>query len=79
MICTGLKRWELGSEVARVISPSHPLPVRESAGQFHLAHAAALCGSGDVYKARAAVAALARVWSEGRALALDSVAVAAVW
>ena len=72
MVCTGLERWELGSEVARVIPPSYWLPVREAAGRFYLGHAVALCGSGDVSGARAAVGALAVVWSEGRALVVDS-------
>ena len=65
MFCTGFERWEMGSEVARVIAPSYRPEVREAAGRFHLAHAVALCGAGDVAAARAAVGALAIVWPEG--------------
>jgi hypothetical protein len=79
MICTGLERWELGSEVARVIPPSYWWQVREAAGPFHLAHAVALCGAGDVSGTRVAVGALAIIWPEGRRLALQSKDLEAVW
>lgn len=79
MVCTGLERLELGSEVARVIPPIYRLEVREAAGRFHLAHAQALCGVGDIVGARAAVAALSAVWPERRELALDSKALEPVW
>jgi hypothetical protein len=79
MVCQGLARWELGQEIARHIGPSDAPRHREAAGRFHLGHATALCAAGEVLRARAAVGALAIVWPEGRALALDSDALAAVW
>ena len=79
MVCQGLARWELGQEVARYIGPDDDSMHREAAGRFHLGHAIALCAAGDVVAARAAVGALAVVWPEGRALALDSDALEAIW
>ncbi len=79
MVCQGLKRWELGTEVSRYIGPGDEARHREAAGRFHLAHAIALCAAGDIAAARAAVGALAIVWPDGRALALDSDDLAAVW
>ena len=79
MICTKLDHWEMGKEIAASIRPGHNYEVREAAGQFHLGHAIALCAAGDVPGARAAVRALSTVWPEGRALALDSDALTAVW
>lgn len=79
MVCLGMARWELGQEVARYIGPEDDSRHREAAGRFHLGHAIALCAAGEVLRARAAVGALAVVWPEGRALALDSAPLAAVW
>ena len=42
IVCTGLKRWEMGAEFARQITPDCTLSAREAAGRFHLAHAEAL-------------------------------------
>ena len=79
MICTKLDHWEMGKEIAAVLSPGQDYQVREAAGRFHLAHAIALCASGDIAGARAAIAALSTVWPEGQALAVDCDALAAVW
>jgi hypothetical protein len=58
------------------------IPAARAAGRFHLfhlGHAIALCAAGEVQLARGAVHALAAVWPEGRVLALDCDALAAVW
>ncbi len=79
MICTTLDHWEMGKVIAEYINPRHDYEVREAAGRFHLDHAAALCAAGEVLEARAALLAMTIVWPEGRALALDSDALAGVW
>lgn len=79
MICQGWKRWELGTELARQIGPTEELQHREAVGRFHLAHALAQCAAGDLMRARTAVWAMALVWPEGRELARDSQALAAMW
>jgi hypothetical protein len=55
------------------------IPAARAAGRFHPGHAVALCAAGEVQWARAAVKALSAVWPEGRVLALDCEAMAAVW
>ena len=79
MICTRLDHWEMGKVIAAAITPGHDYHVREAAGRFHLGHAIALCAAGDVPRARAAIGALSAVWPEGRPLAVDCDALAAVW
>ena len=79
MVCLGMARWELGQEVVRCIGPGDASKHREAAGRFHLGHAIALCAAGEVQLARGAFEALSAVWPEGRALALDCGALAAVW
>lgn len=67
--CDGISRSIPGVEIAKLIGLSQPAGVRESAGQFHIGHAVALCASGDIEGAKAAVKALSIVWPEGRVLA----------
>lgn len=78
-ICQGLERWELGQDVARRIEPGDEPRHREAAGRFHLAHAIAQCAASDVLGARVAVWVMSLVWPEGRAVALDSDDLAAIW
>ena len=78
MICTGLGKWELGSEIAKLASPES-LPSMREAGRFYLGHAVALWGAGDAPAARGAVARLVAVWPEGRALVVSLDALEAVW
>ena len=77
--CTELGCWELGQDVARGMVPCDTPCQRQAVGRFHLAHAIALCHSGEVAAARAAILALTRVWPEGRAEALDCSLLAVVW
>ena len=79
LICAGLPRFELGREIARIVGPGSAEGIREAAGRFRLADALALCAAGDMDGARAAVAAMAVVWPEGRALALDAPGLAGLW
>lgn len=63
IVCTGLRKWEMGAELARLVLPGSDLEHREATGRFHLARGEWLAGSGDIAGARAAVAAMAAVWS----------------
>lgn len=79
LVCTRLQKWEIGVELARWIGGGYPLSAREAAGRFHLARAEALCAAGDLSGGHEAVWALSTVWPEGRAVALGSTALAAIW
>ena len=70
VVCVHLQRWEMGMLLARCIGSENPLNEREAAGRFRLAHAAALCASGDVPAARESIARMSNVWPEGRETAL---------
>jgi hypothetical protein len=78
-VCAGLHRWEMGTEIVRLFSPGLPLDLREAAGRYHLAHAESLCAAGSIASAKEAVRELSIVWPEGRELALDAKALAAIW
>ena len=78
-ICTASNRWEMGAEIAKVITPAYTEPVREAAGRFHLAQAQMFCALGDTKAARSAVTELAAVWPEGRTLVVESDALDAIW
>ena len=52
---------------------------RAAAGRFYLGHALTPCAAGEAQVALGAVKALSAVWPEGRVLALDCEAMAAVW
>jgi hypothetical protein len=54
------------------------IPAARAAGRFQLGHAIALCAAGEALRALGAVG-VSVVWPEGRALALDCEALAAVW
>ena len=79
MVCTGLGKWEMGTELVGLIESGGPVELRRLAGQFHLAHAEALCAAGSIEAAKQSVRSLSEVWPEGRARALDSKALAAIW
>ena len=70
--CTGLERWELGEDLARIVGEfSNPLRFREVAGRFHLAHARHLAEAGKTTEAKEQVRIMARSWPEGRLTVLD--------
>ena len=70
--CTGLQKWELGEDLARLLGEvGNPLELRETAGKFHLANARHLLRSGCRDAAVGEVLRLAKCWPEGRVLILD--------
>ncbi len=72
MCCTGLEKWELGADLARLVGEAgNPLELRETAGKFHLAHARHLLRSGCRDAAIGEVLRLSISWPEGRVLVLD--------
>ena len=79
MVCTGLKKWEMGLELCNFARDSREMVMRKTAGQFFLAYAESLCGASDPDTARAFVIELARVWPEGRELVLASKALRKLW
>lgn len=72
LVCSGLKKWDMGLEFARLVGPVYPREVREAAGRCHLARAEALCAGGDVDGAKEAVKVLMSVWPEGRQAVVKS-------
>ncbi len=72
MCATGLQKWELGSDLVRLLGETgNPLELREVAGRFHLARARWHLQAGERIEAREAVRLLAVCWPEGRIQILD--------
>ena len=70
--CTGMGKWELGADLARLLGETaNPLALREAAGRFHLAHARHHLQEGGREQAREAIRLLAVCWPEGRIQILD--------
>lgn len=79
LVCVGLQRWEMGAEIVKRFGPYDPLPQREAAGRFYLAHAEALCAGGNIEAAKQELRMLSGWWPEGREMALSSKALAPIW
>jgi hypothetical protein len=77
LICTGLGKWDLGSEVVRALRDA-PF-AGATCGEFHLAHARWLTECGRIEQAKECIRELAIVWPEGRLSALDDPALSALW
>lgn len=78
LICTGLKKWELGLAFASEITADCTPGEREAAGRFHLALAESLCAVKREDSAYLALRLLSDIWPEGREAALKSAALAPI-
>ena len=78
LVCAGLEIWDMGLKLARNVTPEYPLDARKAAGHCHLGYAEGLWRRGDLAGAIKAARAGLKIWPEGRAVALQSEALAEI-
>ncbi len=79
IICTHLKKWETGMELALEFDTNSHIGAREVAGRFYLAYAAVLAGDNRLTEADTVVSLMKLVWPEGNTEALRSRALRRLW
>ncbi|HEX2747655.1 MAG TPA: hypothetical protein VHM91_06635 [Verrucomicrobiales bacterium] len=79
LICTHLKKWETGMELALEFDTHSRIEAREAAGRFYLAYATLLAGNNRLTAASTVISLMELVWPEGHREALRSRALQRLW